>query len=309
MTTPERTAMTCRRCGALLYGDPTFELGKRTSRYDRLVFRCKACRVGYSNATKEAERIEITATPFENVPTEVHAGLAETLAVSVSVVARAGKAWKFCSANSEDAATWTVVRAMQMAGQLDRLAIALGLGHLTGGRPPRVLLWGAPAPGSNGIAAEAASHLEQISRDLGENPRRRSEPDVVVVWDQLVVVIEAKLGSRNDRQKKGLERFDRYLSCPELWSAAPAEIKRVGFYELVRNWLIAWELAERTGAGHAVLANLAPARHAVDVERFRRLVSGSGVRRVEHLRWASLLASAGPAWLEDYASRLGLRHL
>jgi hypothetical protein len=57
--------------------------------------------VGYSNATSEADRIEITATPAGNVPPEVHAGLAEALAASVNVVARSGKASKFCSANSE----------------------------------------------------------------------------------------------------------------------------------------------------------------------------------------------------------------
>ena len=305
----EPLTMTCRRCRRVLRGDPALELGVRTSRYDRLVFRCDACEVGYSNATSEADRIEITATPAGNVPVEVHAGLTDALGASINVVARPGKAWKFCSANSEDAATWTVIRALAMADQLDRVAVALGVGHLTGGEPARVLLWGAPAPGSNGAAADAAALVEQISRDLGEKDDRRSEPDVVVMWDDLVVVIEAKLGSGNDRQSENLDRFDRYLRRPELWSAAPDEIKAVGFYELVRNWVIAWELAERSRAGHAVLANLAPARHGADVERFRELVAASETRRLEHLRWASVLPAPVPPWLEEYASKLRLREL
>ena len=122
-------------------------------------------------------------------------------------------------------------------------------------------------------------------------------------------VIEAKLGSGNDRQSENLDRFDRYLRRPELWSAAPDEIKAVGFYELVRNWVIAWELAERSRAGHAVLANLAPARHGADVERFRELVAASETRRLEHLRWASVLPAPVPPWLEEYASKLRLREL
>jgi hypothetical protein len=173
---------------------------------------------------------------------------------------------------------------------------------------PGVLLWGAPTPGRD-AASRTAAVVAQISADLGEDATRRSEPDVVVCWDDLVVVIEAKLHSGNDRQTKDLHRFDRYLRRPELWAAAPDEIKKVGFYELVRNWVIAWELAERTGARHAILANLAPAGHAVDVDRFRQLVADSQTRRVEHLRWRDLLVDPALAWLENYAQQLGLRTL
>jgi hypothetical protein len=61
-------------------------------------------------------------------------------------------------------------------GQLDRVAAALRLGDETEGPPPRVLFWGAPAEGADGRAVEYAGIVEQISRNLGENPRRRSEP-------------------------------------------------------------------------------------------------------------------------------------
>jgi hypothetical protein len=185
-----------------------------------------------------------------------------------------------------------------MADQLDAVAVALGLGHLTGGEPARVLLWGAPTPGSSVSANDAATAVEQISRELGEKHDRRSEPDVVVIWDDLVVVIEAKLGSANDRQTTDLDRFDRYLRRPELWAAAREEIKGVGFYELVRNWVIAWALAERTGASYAVLANLAPQAQSEDVNRLRQLVAASDVRQVEHLRWPALLPEPVPPWLE-----------
>lgn len=140
-------------------------------------------------------------------------------------------------------------------------------------------------------ARRTAAVLAQISADLGEDGTRRSEPDVAACWDDLVVMIEAKLHSGNHRLTNDLHRFDRYLRRPELWAAAPDEIKKVGFYELVRNWVIAWELAEREGAGHAVLVNLAPAGHAVDVDRFRELVADSQTRRVSTLSGATSLLS------------------
>jgi hypothetical protein len=107
---------------------------------------------------------------------------------------------------------------------------------------------------------------------------------VILAWEDLVVVIEAKLYSANDRQTKDLHRFDRYLSRPELWSATQEAIKAAGLYELVRNWVIAWELGERVGARRAVLANLAPIGALVEVQRFRGLVASSDAQRVEHLR-------------------------
>jgi len=301
--------MRCRRCDALLQADPALRLGVRASRYKELVFRCSDCGVGYSNATTESDRTEITMTPDANVPLEVQDGLHAALAAAVNVIARPGKRWKFSFGTSEDAVTWTVMRALQATRQLGRVADALGLGHLTAGDPPGLLLWGAPAPGCGAEALSAAGVVEQISTDLGENPKRRSEPDVIVVWDDLIVVIEAKLGSGNDRQTKNLDRFDRYLRREEMWTETPEAIRAAGFYELARNWVVAWELAERRDARCAVLVNLAPAGHAEDVARFRGAVATSETRRVEHLPWGHLLADPTPDWLEQYAARLHLRAL
>src|SRR4051812_43445375 len=104
---------------------------------------------------------------------------------------RPGKAWKFCSANSDDAVTWTVVRALEQTGQLDRVAAAVGLADaIEASAPPRLLLWGAAARPSDPDAAAAEALLTELSIDLREALERRSEPDVIVLWDDAVVVIE-----------------------------------------------------------------------------------------------------------------------
>jgi hypothetical protein len=304
---PDERTMMCRRCGSLLDAQPELVLGRRAARYEDLVFRCERCGVGYSNATWEDARIEIAATPAGNVPPEVREGVDDALAAAVNLDARPGKAWKFCSANSEDAVTWTVIRALEQTGQLDRVAAAVGLADaIEASVPPRLLLWGAAARPSDPDAVAAEALLTEVSIDLREALERRSEPDVIVLWDDAVVVIEAKYKAANDREKTGLRRFDRYLQRPDQWTATKDAVKAEGLYELVRNWVIACELAERSGATHAVLANLAPAALAADITAFRALAATSPTRRIEHIRWRSLFADPAPAWLARYASDLGL---
>lgn len=125
----------------------------------------------------------------------------------------------------------------------------------------------------------------------------------------LVVVLEAKLTSANDRQTKDLERFDRYLRHKERWAASSDQIKSAGLYELVRNWEFAWELADRVGATYAVLGNLAPTGYHEEVETFGTLLAQSSTRRVAHVRWADVLPDPIPAWLGAYVERLGLATL
>ena len=63
--------MQCRRCGQTLQAHSGLRLGVRTTTFENLVFRCEHCGIGYSNASREENRVEITATPEANVPAEV----------------------------------------------------------------------------------------------------------------------------------------------------------------------------------------------------------------------------------------------
>ncbi len=46
---------------------------------------------------------------------------------------------------------------------------------------PALLLWGVPVSGLEG--ERLGRRLEQVSDRLGERPRGRSEPDVIVAWE------------------------------------------------------------------------------------------------------------------------------
>jgi hypothetical protein len=291
---PEK--MTCRGCGAMLTARNDALIGKRAYRYADLAFACDACQRGYSNSWLASARVEITPSPAANVPPEVATDLDAVLSAACNRKARAGKRWKFCSARSEDAASWTVIQALRSTGQLRRVAEALGL-STTGGT--HVLLWGAPLPPDDPGAVELAESLADVSDELGENPDRRSEPDIIIGWDNALVILEAKLGSSNDRQAARLDRFDRYL-VDGLWAASAADIKAEGLYELSRNWTIGCKLAERTGRTTFVLGNLAPLSRSVDVAAFGKLCATTASRRVVHVRWRDVLPDPPPVWLVPY---------
>jgi hypothetical protein len=287
--------MTCRGCGAVLTARDDALIGQRAYRYADLAFACDACQRGYSNSRLESARVEITKSPTANVPAEVAAGLDPVLRAACNRTARAGKRWKFCSARSEDAASWTVMQALRSTGQLGRVAEALNLSPIG---TPDVLLWGTPVSDGPG-AKKLARDLADVSDQLGENPDRRSEPDIVIGWDRVLVILEAKLGSSNDRQTTRLDRFDRYL-IDGLWAASGTDIKAGGLYELARNWTIGCTLAERAGRPTFVLGNLAPRSRAADVEVFGKLCATTPSRRVAHIRWRDVLPDPQPPWLVPY---------
>ena len=71
-----------------------------------------------------------------------------------------------------------------------------------------MLLWGVAAAGDEAHAL--ATELERVSTRLGENPRSRTEPDVILAWHELLVIVEAKLGSRNERKATKYRGWCRY---------------------------------------------------------------------------------------------------
>ena len=207
--------MSCRVCGATV--DPDLDLLRRLGKsrtatsHARCLYRCQ-CGAGYSNNRRPAERTLIWASPELNVPVEVRDRLDETLALACNFLNRRNKWAKFCFETSEDAVTWTIFRAMERSKVFSALvAPDRPLGEAS------LVLWGVPIAGPR--AEVIGSVLAEISRDLGEVDDRRTEPDAIVVWDGLSVVVEAKYENGNVPQP-GYEHFPRYLDR-QFSNAAP----------------------------------------------------------------------------------------
>lgn len=282
----------CPRCGAAWDLRPEL-LGKSASDFNSCAFRCLSCGLGFSNAKSPASRVPITASPELNVPEQVRPGLTEALAGAINIHNRPVKAVKFCSGRSEDAVTWTVVGGLR---DVEALGALVGQPQLP--PPQALLLWGHPVDGPR--AQELHEALVAVSDGLGEHPDRRSEPDVIALWDNLLVFVEVKHGSANDSQPS-YAAYSTYLPAPGLFTAGDEQVRAEGSYQLTRNWVSGAKLAEQLGVPFPLI-NLGPAGIASH-SGFAALLSQSPQRRFEHRTWQQVLeAVTPPGWLEDYAT-------
>jgi hypothetical protein len=235
----------------------------------------------------------------DNVPPEVIDGLDTVLMSALNVRARTKKPWAFASANSEDAASWTIARALASIGSL--ASFLSPRVRSSSSDPGQALLWGVPL--TAGTADAVAVSIVKVSDDLGEQPRSRSEPDVILVWP----FVEVKLDSPNERKPPTYKGRDSYLPSPGLFANDDAAVRQAGWYELTRNWVIGNRVAALHDA-RFVLANLGPAKLAKQAASFGEQLAQGAERAFEHRRWAELLdaATALPKWTVSYATQLGL---
>jgi hypothetical protein len=229
---------------------------------------------------------------------QAQVGLADGLAGAINVHNRPAKQQKFCSERSEDAVTWTVIAGLREAAGLGAVVAERRLGP-----PQALLLWGHPLAGER--AAEVRDGFVAVSDDVGEKPDRRTEPDVMVLWPDLLGFVEAKYGSANDRQPD-YAGYSTYLPAPDRFSGDDERVRREGSYQLMRNWVMGSMLAEDLGVSFA-LVNLGPPTIANHATGFAALLRQSPSRRFAYRTWRQVLDfAATPEWLTDYARERGL---
>ena len=145
------------------------------------------------------------------------------------------------SKNSEDALTWNVFRYLQIAGRLDLTADVFGLSKPTG-----LLLWG----------LATGKKDENLQYDVGEvlrsvDGRRRgqmTEPDVILVGQEDIAVIECKLGEPDKPPSRPWagsgKRWEDYKEdLPELLKPEVKDVKQI--YQLVRMAFYAVKLGRK----------------------------------------------------------------
>lgn len=299
----------CPSCGVPLIA-PTDSRRLTVSQFEDCLRRCAKCGVGFSNAFRNPVRIY--ANPTANVPSQVHAGLAETLHSALNLRNRENKKRKFGFLTSEDAVTWTVFRFLQMTGQIGKVVGALGL--LPSATPlpePTMLLWGAPVPAGYPGGEECRKALVCISDRLHEKAASRSEPDVVLNFGEAgVVFIEAKYLSGNERIASHSPKFTHYLNGGTGFTDCEA-IRSSGCYELARNWRIGTELA---GSRPFTLVNLALPRlfragPAETLKLFEMGISKSSSRQFKRVIWREMLLKMNypqEGWFDEFVHQRGL---
>ena len=312
MNTKDLPTLPCPRCKiALSAGTPGTYIAHSAGSFEECLRRCEACGIGLSNSRTAGSETRIYAHASDNVPEVVRKGFIEALESGANELNRRNKKLKAAFSTSEDALTWTVFRWLQLEQRLASTFFSLGFNIARGMRDePRLLLWGAevplePKPNSD---SRLVKTLRDISHTLGEQPDRRTEPDVVLDFGAAgVIFIEVKYQSANEIKSPTYPNWQRYLNMPDPSAFRDgAAIRENGHYELARNWRFGWQISKQLevpvtviNLGRTALFNgLAGGALA----RFEALLSQNDRRQFARLTWSELLGNGVqcPTWFMDY---------
>lgn len=290
--------MICRQCGTTIK-PKVVEVDQPIAAdcYDNCNYRCPSleCAVAYSNAKNEGERRMIQPDFRRNVPEAVRDGLEEVLCRSLNERNRVSKQCKFAFESSEDAVTWTVFRYLYESRSVGR---ALGLGD---SMPRDLWFWGVHWP-----LLEADTLRRQLQEILlsrfQEQPVSMSEPDLILENDDLLLFVEVKYESANDR-RPGYRGFPAYLAdAARLFLVSPDQVASEGYYELTRNWVVGATLAQLRNR-RFMLVNLAAEACRESADKFGQTLNQTDDRRYRFTAWKELLAPVPvprATWFDDY---------
>jgi hypothetical protein len=169
---------------------------------------------------------------------------------------------------------------------------------------PTVLLWGVPVPYSDRGGIDIKKNLITILNQIGEDPQKYSEPDVILDFGDIgVVIIEVKYRSPNDFLNEENPKWEKYLHDISAF-ADIIGVKKTGYYELARNWRIAWDLA---GGRSMALINLGPESifkrdDGKKIRKFTKCLRQNKTHKFIDVTWKSFLegVSDNPQWFDRY---------
>lgn len=310
-------AIDCPKCGTKVKSKeftPSSRGGAHhASNYDSCLRQCESCGYGFSNAdTDQTDRLTIIyRNPFWNTPNFIAEGHGSVLEQAINVINRPSKRKKFASSKSEDHVTWTVLRYLQIQNRIRETIAKIGIDFVSQAiAEPTLLLWGVPIPHDDLVGKTIRCRLENLLDSIGENPKRRSEPDIILDFGTTgLVMVEVKVGSPNDTKKRDYAGWNKYITSTAAFLDSE-KAKSSGLYELVRNWRIAWEMAE---GRPMALVNLGPTNLFDDacndsIRNFCESIQQSPTRQFLKVTWQKFLETISnqPEWFERYVQDRGL---
>lgn len=167
--------------------------------------------------------------------------------------------------NDEDSLTWNVFRFLQRNRLIPNLIADLTSSECIE-KLERVLYWSVDTD-----ECEVPCELKASRDALGEAKDKGSEPDLIVLTDDSVVIIELKLNAPavTPRPKKGIPKgYQNYLRT------SGKELLRVDFedavsligYELSRFVLLGHAYARKLGKRHAKILLIRKGRNAMEMD-------------------------------------------
>ncbi|MBR3628277.1 MAG: hypothetical protein IKN42_05465, partial [Elusimicrobia bacterium] len=229
---------------------------------------------------------------------------------------RENKKIKFGFSTSEDACSWIFFTYFFKKNKLDVLKDILGLKS----EIKDILFWGVSyndlinskiSEISAGILENnnIIKSLKQSEKDIGEKPKLRTEPDIIVVTDEELVFIEVKVNSGmpkfNFNEEKNKEKFEKYSKVKyynnfDIIGKKFENIRKKDeklekkykeninpFYELVRNWTLLNDLGEKLNK-KVSLINLVREEETKEIQIFKDAIKVSNERKFEVKTWEEI---------------------
>ena len=188
--------------------------------------------------------------------------------------------------NSEDALTWNVFRHLERSNQLPACLSAISGSLVT---DPEVIYW-SYSQKVHGVCPE----LARARSMFGEHAQQSSEPDVIIISDQAVFWIEAKLTATNRTFPSNPNAQKEYLTGGGSWyqQVFREDYQTVALcsrkYELMRFWLLGSWMAAQVGRAF-YLVNVVLAEREQDIEAaFKPFLMENDCRRFIRVGWESL---------------------
>lgn len=190
--------------------------------------------------------------------------------------------------NSEDALTWNVFRYLEasrlIGGFIDSLA-CVPISH-----DPRVVYWSYCQS-----SCKPFPSLLSAASTFGEHVDRRSEPDVILDDDKVLVFVECKLSAGNKTMPSDPANSKLYMSGGSSWFETifhpDATFTKIaveeGLYELMRLWILgSWIAAQQNKRFLLVNVVRADDRTEANIEeRFATLTQANPQRAFIRCTW------------------------
>lgn len=150
--------------------------------------------------------------------------------------------------NSEDALTWNIFRYLEANGLIGQFINSLVGEPIS--RQPSVVYWSYCQ-----TSRKPFPSLLEAASTFGEHIDRRSEPDVILDDDNVLVFIECKLSAGNSTKPSDPDNPKLYLSGGDSWFGTifhpDATFTKIAvekrLYELMRLWLLGSWIAAQAG--------------------------------------------------------------
>jgi len=187
--------------------------------------------------------------------------------------------------NSEDAVTWNVFRFLEKEKLLSNYLLLISENEALN---PEVVYW----PYSQSEQA-VWSQLVEARKEFELKPDKGSEPDVIIISDKTLFVIEAKLNANNNTMSTSRDPLvkEKYISggCGWYQSSFKSDFETVAIterkYELLRFWLLGSWMAKQKDLKF-VLINLVPSEKEKDIEsRFKKHIKEDTNKTFQRLTW------------------------